>query len=1531
MVSTSLHLKEELPPDIVKWANLESTMNELFKNFNAWEERNAELINKFFNESYFRWEESLINKLLENEPILNFNHIKDEWINLAILLYDNWMWDFKLCLDKISNEIKEAFIQEIFNQIQTRYWWAAPYTDFHTECPVITWDYKVLEYFQKVVNYLNDKEWRTWAKKATEILKEITITNDSLNARLWIWNQIPWWVVLSDPSIPVNSKNSFDALLSFEIGKEADRTISIAEDFSKTFQWLLTNSIPAINTIVWESEEYRYNEEAISKKYPEYQWRLDSINNDANLSENEKKKQTNNLKREFYLKYLKTKNSKIWNTLEELYNNDFDYSKVDKNTLKDYFDKVTDIRLKKLFDKWMNEFIKINRWNVDEFKAFYKKLTDPTKNNIILNDVNILIPGWSTTGSIIIPIQKKIVEWKKEWLKDINEFWKNAEKSYDAFPMEFSINKSDIESLDITIEDKAKLYNLLSKYDQWDKYEIKWENIWTLIYLFFVINSKLPITEFDPEKQKRVEEDIFWKAQNTKNKPLKNEEKEDEESKESNEDSPENFIEKIEKLWPWKFKNWSEIWLPMWSSDLPGWWYQWMKLKINNIDIKNWTFKWTIYWWELKFNSKLEWKSREFKMNENFLSNLEWITDKAWANKDKIWLLPNPDKSDFNSFKDSLNNKLWTANLTFPVPGVKWDGNKFLQKIVDENWKEKDVEVKYFWASSDDKSTYKVEYNPIHHSFTVSSTFNWNKKWKNWKSEKKRFSYKRDMDWNNFLIFFTQKWLVPQTDKEATDAINRQDQEFKMVNGWKRKLNRFSINNIKNVFKAIKWNIKKKMDEYNKAQDQMLEDILVWDRWIYGWLANILGFIPSIKWWLWELQREYYNERDNRTWKKIEWYLKIFQSDPDFWTTFEQVPPFAKILWWKSYKAFIENLAKPNISRSHDDIHKAAALLLANIEKWASPYRWLSGKENSGLWVRVLLGDAHYEQFMRDKQKCINDLKKEPKEKDQIQDVLATCEMDYIINNVTWANWKLGYFGSHEKRWIPGKDDTDYIDNPSKRLLSDQFASKLKWSYKWWFNKSAVEESFWKISHNDFNLAKEDFKRLLKSSRFPGAVANLKKMFMLAKTPEQQSEYQKAFLLYMLSGVLDVNGKKDLRKQTYQRAKTMWFLPGMLAKETNNSQKVATLLDDFCTENWYWKFSDNVKSFFHEWDLKNWNLNIDKLIWDLDSRWNVKMMKSFEEYSKSKFPAKVFPENSILKKLQKDVLDSGMENIDNSLLDNPVVANSWWLLSNANVVRDRMAIRDGAFDWKDPDERSNRAAFWDQIAKEVSNMNTNSPESVNLVLKQYFNRFGLNSQADRQKAYKRITTAYYWKNHIWQPFKYDYNGKWQYLDMWTVSMKEIEDIIRYTFQWTVRKDCFSSRKLPSEMEKALIEFQKFFQRAFDNWTLNNPLVVKEAFKSDWIKIEPMLLWSRNVYKDVFAWDWEYEYDTTEIWHEADAFRDPKKRRKAQKRAFQSWRFINYEIAQIEKSFKNRLPNTSYRIITQDTSSDIDTRIQRLTA
>jgi hypothetical protein len=82
----------------------------------------------------------------------------------------------------------------------------------------------------------------------------------------------------------------------------------------------------------------------------DFEPRKQAINNDENLTEFEKKERIKDLKRELYIKYLKTKNSKIGNALEELYNNNFDYSKVDQDTLKDYMDRVIDFRIRDLYN-----------------------------------------------------------------------------------------------------------------------------------------------------------------------------------------------------------------------------------------------------------------------------------------------------------------------------------------------------------------------------------------------------------------------------------------------------------------------------------------------------------------------------------------------------------------------------------------------------------------------------------------------------------------------------------------------------------------------------------------------------------------------------------------------------------------------------------------------------------------------------------------------------------------------------------------------------------------------------------------------------------------------------------------------------------------------------------------------------------------------------------------------------------------------------------------------------------------------------
>ena len=1511
---TTTNLREEVPINIVKWADLETAMNDLFSNFWAWEEKNAKLIDKFADQPFFRWEESLINKLVEVKPDITFDHIKQEWINLALLQYDNWIWDFKGHLDKINhNEIKHAFMNEVFNKVQNKIWTWAPYTDFSTECAV-PWDTNVISYFQKVIDYLKWKETATHWKKVINILKDLVITNESLNSLLPTWEQIPTWISLMDTTIPENTRNDFDVLLSFEIGKEVDRTINISKNISKKLESLFTNSFPAINTIVWENDLYKYDE---SKLWDEYEWKLQIIKDDTNLSEDGKTKQINDLRWEFYLKYLKRKNKKIGDALQQLHDNNFDYSKLDSDVLKNYIDKIVDIRLKMLFDSWLNNVIKIDWWNIDEFSKFYKELADPSKYKIQLG-------AW-----VNLKVEKSIDWWEHPWLNDITQFWDIA-KTYDNLPITYTIRKDDIDSLPLEIDDRIKLLNFLSRFktDE-EKYIIQWWEIWMLIYLFFVVNSRFPLTQFDPEKQKDIE-NLFWQAKNHNENwwDIDEEEKEknEEESVENNMEQKEwiesftldKFKEKIETLWPWKFEDWSEVWLPMWNSELPWWGYQWMKVKISNINMKKWEFTGTVFWWELKFNNKLEWRSRKFSMNEETLDIFNKIS-KDW---NKVWLLPNPNKSDFNSFRRTLNDKLWTSKLSFPCEWVTWDNGKFMQKLTDEKWKEKRVEIKYFWASWDNKSTYRIEYNPIKRSFTVSSAFNWDEKWKDWKTQKKRFSYRRDMDWNNFLIFFTQKWLSPQTENQAKDVIQRQDNEFKMVNGGHRKLNWFSLNSIKNVFKTIKWNIKKKIDDYNKAQDQELEDILIGDWWIYSKLANILWFIPSIKGWLWELEQEYYNERDNRTWKKIEYYLKKFQADPDFGTTFDQVPPHAKIQWWRSLQKIITDRVANAQDRMWDpELYQAAALLLANFEKWGSPYRWLATEENKWLRVKALLWKAHYQQFMRDKAKLIkarDDAENwGPWDKKWLNETLAACEMKYIINNIRWSyRWLIVW--SYEDRWIPWEENTDYIDNPSKRLLSDQFANKLESAYKWRFNKWTVDEKYNKFkSNNSFDEMENEFGKS-SSTRYQTWEAALRRMIDLASNNDLKKRMKRHFLTYLLSWALDVNCDPWLKKQVYGWAKPMMFVPWLLVKDAGVAENIATLLDDIEPK---WDFSKKVSTYFHRSKQLDWWVNFKKLQKDLNKRLTDEKMDQLDEYF-AKLPTKDIsgypePKRSILERYQKAMSDSNRDEWDRWILDNPKVVSNG-LLSSVEVVQKRMNINNRwEFNGKDIDEIKNMKEFRENVTKDINNRTT-EPREVAFVLEKFFSRFWI----DNQKIYERVRTADYRDKNRWQ-FLLPYKGV--ELNMWNIGDKEIDSILWYAFQWNAWKSrglwCDT---LPDELFSTLKAFQTYFEKAFHNKTLLDDYVVKNAFQPKTTDTTALLIWSRSIYDETFSWDSEFQFMDSSVNDDDLSSGDKDKARKAKKNKrkelLRSTVFINSDIANIEKQLKRNLGWTS-RLFPQITSSN----------
>ena len=440
---------------------------------------------------------------------------------------------------------------------------------------------------------------------------------------------------------------------------------------------------------------------------------------------------------------------------------------------------------------------------------------------------------------------------------------------------------------------------------------------------------------------------------------------------------------------------------------------------------------------------------------------------------------------------------------------------------------------------------------------------------------------------------------------------------------------------------------------------------------------------------------------------------------------------------------------KDGNNRDTKNVRKAATLLLANIEKWKSPYRGLSEWENKWYWVKVLLGEWHYRQFLRDKGRCLNKIRTAGKDKVQLQDILASGEMDYIINNVR-GNPDPEFFWSHEAPW-----DDDNPDNASKRLLSLQFADKLESLNKWWFTASSVEEEFNNMKHNDFNLAKKTFEKNIKSTRYKAAWAALKKMFTLACNDDQVLMYKRCFLIYLLSGALDVNCRKDLWKQAYLWWKSLWFPPALLAKNKWHPEQVVALLDHFSGWDSSNKFSNNVKSYFHKSSELQWCPHIEDLITDFDKRWSRNNnANEFCNYLKWKFLiTKNFETwdlwmDKVLKDLQWKANDQSNESGDNSLFCNATCINDAWILASPDTVRNRMmTTSEWWFGWETWDERDDRAKFFEKCAKEIEAMPVGQ-EYTNLLMNKFLWWFWLTSTETKNEIYKRISTASHYKKKI---------------------------------------------------------------------------------------------------------------------------------------------------------------------------------------
>jgi hypothetical protein len=239
-------------------------------------------------------------------------------------------------------------------------------------------------------------------------------------------------------------------------------------------------------------------------------------------------------------------------------------------------------------------------------------------------------------------------------------------------------------------------------------------------------------------------------------------------------------------------------------------------------------------------------------------------------------------------------------------------------------------------------------------------------------------------------------------------------------------------------------------------------------------------------------------------------------------------------------------------------------------------YRGLSEYENSGLWVAKLLGQEHWKNFMKRKYELMAEINTNKRDTDRLREELAKCEIDYILNQVRGSNpAKNGIrFGSYESRGEFPEGKPEYIDNPSKKALSNAFADKLDETYKNRNTQSNID-SIVQTLPNNFGIAKAEFESKLKSSRFPVAMANLKKMHTLMRTDEEKRIVEGCVVTVLLSGEMNTNPKEETIKRFATLEKTAGLIPGFAVKYADHPTRVLHLLNKATKDTN--KFGDELK------------------------------------------------------------------------------------------------------------------------------------------------------------------------------------------------------------------------------------------------------------------------------------------------------------------------------------------------------------------
>jgi len=873
---------------------------------------------------------------------------------------------------------------------------------------------------------------------------------------------------------------------------------------------------------------------------------------------------------------------------------------------------------------------------------------------------------------------------------------------------------------------------------------------------------------------------------------------------------------------------WTRLYCDLWESELPpkgsdtdGTCFY--CFEITNVWDKTFTLK--AIWWELKSS----------------LTGNEYILDKTKDQLESLkkwWNVFKVRPRDSVKWEDCLEsiNKAWMVkkftafwNITGQVQ-LKWD--KFVKKVVNEKWEEEEVEVKYFTNydfgfddSNEDKKKWwqwekilKYEIKKIDtKKWTVklASTFDW---YDNYKDV--TYKYENEITFEQFILLIEWKklkWCTENQEKELETKYAINDPK-RLATKWQRK--RISIWSIINIFKnSTKW-IKAKMDDRKKQQDEDLENYLFSQEWL-----NLYWKL----WWLFwntslgdasrKMQYEFYTNRENRTWKRIEERYKIFDTDPQYSEFFwDHLYPILNKDWY--------------IWDDKDRYKFAAAFLVMVKNEWPYPRQFANKKDT---WKRVenILWPEHKTRFLNFYEKKKAELIQEKDLWHQswarlaLQEELNKMEINYIISTI---DWRAPY----------GPSSNEYM---LKSIWSKKFMSQLEENVKWYYNWHSAE----KDKLETYYSAEEAYLRNIWSWKFQKALPALERMCETAKTPSEVFRIKWYLLWAMLMWIIKNNSSVNTIKSFWWTCRSMWFTPGYWMRDIEQQDKVKILLD-WITNN---EFSNNQLlkykvSNFEPGNIKDGSYSFWRLF---QSYWNSHgedILKKIENppYKKNENDKSIIdlaneknnPNNYIFKDIIKNSTTNEIDSTNSNV--KPIFAQESPLTATSNMIMEYIPSS-GSYKPKNPEDISQIEDFWKEVKACIPSW-ASDKETTWFLFKKYFNWFNRSlTPNDKQMIVKALPLINEEKN-LW-------HTKEAYFMLW------------YMVKWILHSN--TSWSFPEDFENVINKFVDFF---FDNMWYIDQSLVKETFTdkevySAFATPYKMVNWSK--YLDYNMTDTKWIYST----------------------------------------------------------------------